>query len=108
MQHRRLLFPNLYRSDTSLANIPNGMNELVIALFDPNKNLFEASNVYKVGNELLLIVECIGTDGRRYFRSWMSTSLNMGYLRRDDDKPGGGRSEHRVYGHTLDEIYRPR
>ena len=64
LQHRRLLFPNLYRSDTSLANFPSGMNELVIALSDPNKNLFEASNVYKVGNEFL-IVECIGTDGRR-------------------------------------------
>jgi len=67
---------HLYRSDTSLANFPNGMSQPVIALSDPNPdNLFEASNVYKVGNEFLLIVECIGTDGRRYFRSWTSTSL---------------------------------
>ncbi|KAJ7588868.1 putative alpha-L-arabinofuranosidase precursor [Mycena floridula] len=67
---------HVYRSDTSLANFPNGMSQPVIALSDSNKNnLFEASNVYKVGNEYLLIVECIGTDGRRYFRSWTSTTL---------------------------------
>ncbi|KAJ7714990.1 putative alpha-L-arabinofuranosidase precursor [Mycena metata] len=67
---------HVYRSDTSLANFPNGMSQPVIALSDPNPdNLFEASNVYKVGNLFLLIVECIGTDGRRYFRSWTSTSL---------------------------------
>ncbi|KAJ7479729.1 putative alpha-L-arabinofuranosidase precursor [Mycena latifolia] len=67
---------HVYRSDTTLANFPNGMSQPVIALSDPNPdNLFEASNVYKVGSEYLLIVECIGTDGRRYFRSWTSTSL---------------------------------
>ncbi|KAF7355987.1 Glycoside hydrolase family 62 protein [Mycena venus] len=64
---------HLYRSDTSLANFPN-RSRAVIGLSDPSKNnLFEASNVYKVGDEFF-IVECIGTDGRR-FRLWTSTSL---------------------------------
>jgi Glycosyl hydrolase family 62 len=67
---------HLYRSQTSVSNFPNGMSEPVIALSDSNKNnLFEASNVYKVGNKYFLIVECIGSKGR-YFRSWSSTSLS--------------------------------
>ncbi|KAJ7075407.1 putative alpha-L-arabinofuranosidase precursor [Mycena belliarum] len=67
---------HVYRSDTSLANFPNGMSQPVIAISDSNRNnLFEASNVYKVGNLYLLIVECIGSTGRRYFRSWTSSSL---------------------------------
>ncbi|KAJ7703963.1 glycosyl hydrolase family 62-domain-containing protein [Mycena rosella] len=67
---------HLYRSDTTLANFPNGMSQPVIALSDPEPdNLFEASKVYHVGNLYLLIVEYIGTNGRRYFRSWTSTSL---------------------------------
>lgn len=68
---------HLYRSQTSLANFPNGMGNTVIALSDSNKNaLFEASNVYHTGNgEYLLLVEAIGSDGQRYFRSWTSNSL---------------------------------
>ncbi|GIC85396.1 putative alpha-L-arabinofuranosidase [Aspergillus udagawae] len=68
---------HLYRSQTSLANFPNGMGNTVIALSDSNKNaLFEASNVYNVGNgQYLLLVEAIGSDGQRYFRSWTSNSL---------------------------------
>ncbi|GIJ83038.1 hypothetical protein Asppvi_001555 [Aspergillus pseudoviridinutans] len=67
---------HLYRSQTTLSNFPNGMGNTVIALSDSNPyNLFEASNVYHVGNEYLLIVEAIGSDGYRYFRSWTAPSL---------------------------------
>ena len=69
---------HLYRSQTTLANFPSGMSQPVIAKSDTNKNnLFEASNVYKVAgtDKYLLIVECIGSDGRRYFRTWTSTSI---------------------------------
>ncbi|KAF0742695.1 hypothetical protein Ae201684P_000613 [Aphanomyces euteiches] len=66
---------HLYRSQTSLANFPNGMSQPVIALQDANKNnLFEASAVYKAGNQYLLIVEAAGSTGR-YFRSWTASSL---------------------------------
>ena len=69
---------HLYRSQTTVANFPNGFGNTVIAMRDANKNnLFEASNVYKIAgqNQYLLLVEAIGSGGRRYFRSWTSPSL---------------------------------
>ncbi|WP_241773988.1 non-reducing end alpha-L-arabinofuranosidase family hydrolase [Micromonospora haikouensis] len=67
---------HLYRSQTSVANFPNGMSQPVIAMQDANKNrLFEASNVYRVGDRYLLLIEAIGGDGRRWFRSWTSTGI---------------------------------
>ncbi|SMD27535.1 non-reducing end alpha-L-arabinofuranosidase family hydrolase [Kibdelosporangium aridum] len=69
---------HLYRSETTVANFPNGMGNTVIALQDPNKfKLFEAPNVYKVtgSNTYMLIVEAIGSDGKRYFRSWTAPAI---------------------------------
>ncbi|MDT7839705.1 non-reducing end alpha-L-arabinofuranosidase family hydrolase [Streptomyces justiciae] len=69
---------HLYRSRTTVGQFPNGFTNTVIAAQDSNKYaLFEASNVYKVqgSNQYLLLVEAIGSDGRRYFRSWTSGSL---------------------------------
>ncbi len=67
---------HLYRSQTTLANFPNGMTNTVIAMQDSNRNrLFEASNVYRVDNQYLLLVEAIGSDGRRYFRSWTAPAI---------------------------------
>lgn len=68
---------HLYRSQTTVGQFPNGFTNTVIAAQDSKYNLFEASNVYKVQgtNQYLLIVEAIGSDGRRYFRSWTSNSL---------------------------------
>ena len=53
------------------------MSDTVIAMSDRDKNkLFEACNVYKVGeDQYILIVEAIGSDGQRYFRSWTSDSI---------------------------------
>jgi len=68
----------LYRSQTPIANFPNGMSEPVIAMSDPNKfNLFEAACVYTIqgGGGYLMLIEAIGADNDRYFRSWTSTSL---------------------------------
>jgi Glycosyl hydrolase family 62/Cellulose binding domain len=69
---------HLYRSQTSVSNFPNGMSQPVIAMQDSNRfNLFEAPNVYRVQgtNQYLLLVEAIGSDGRRWFRSWTSTNI---------------------------------
>jgi endo-1,4-beta-xylanase len=73
---------HLYRSQTSIAQFPAGMTKTVIAAQDSNRyNLFEASNVYKVdgANQYLLIVEAIGSDGRRYFRSWTASGIAGGW-----------------------------
>ena len=68
---------HLYRSQTTVSQFPNGFTNTVIAAQDSKYALFEAANVYKVqgGNQYVLLVEAIGSDGRRYFRSWTATSL---------------------------------
>ncbi|MEV5902432.1 non-reducing end alpha-L-arabinofuranosidase family hydrolase [Streptomyces sp. NPDC052127] len=68
---------HLYRSQTTVGQFPNGFTNTVIALQDSKNALFEASNVYKVqgSNQYLLLVEAIGSDGRRYFRSWTAPGL---------------------------------
>ncbi|TVY27008.1 Alpha-L-arabinofuranosidase C [Lachnellula hyalina] len=68
---------HLYRSQTRLSAFPANMSEPVIALADTNKYaLFEASNVYSYGPEqYLLLVEAIGSDGNRYFRSWNASAI---------------------------------
>jgi endo-1,4-beta-xylanase len=69
---------HLYRSQTSVANFPNGMSQPVIAMQESNKyDLWEAANVYKVKetNQYLLLVEAFGDGGRRIFRSWTAPSI---------------------------------
>ncbi|HEV8556075.1 MAG TPA: non-reducing end alpha-L-arabinofuranosidase family hydrolase [Actinophytocola sp.] len=68
---------HIYRAQTTMANFPNGFGNTQIVLSDSRFSLFEATNVYKVQgqNQYLLIQEAIGSDGRRWFRSYTSTSL---------------------------------
>jgi Glycosyl hydrolase family 62/Cellulose binding domain len=66
-----------YRAQTTLANFPNGFGNTQIFLTDSRFALFEGSAVYKIQgqNRYLLIVEAIGSNGRRWYRSWTATSL---------------------------------
>jgi endo-1,4-beta-xylanase len=72
---------HVYRSTSSLSQFPNGFGDggnTVIAASAPNKyDMFEADNVYKVdgSNTYLMVVEAIGSDGRRLFHSWTADSL---------------------------------
>ncbi len=68
---------NFYRSSTSLANFPNGFNTPVIVYTDSEFNLFEADNVYTVEQTgtYLADIECIGSDGHRFFRALSATTL---------------------------------
>ncbi|KAG2005552.1 glycosyl hydrolase family 62 protein [Coprinopsis cinerea AmutBmut pab1-1] len=68
----------LYRSETSISDFPYGFNDPVIAMQDPDRfRLFEAACIYKIdrSDKYLLLIEAIGTDGRRWFRSWTSTDI---------------------------------
>lgn len=69
---------HLYRSSTTLQNFPNGFSNTAMALSDSNRYaLFEASCVYHLeAGGYILLVEAIGNDGNRYFRSWTASSLN--------------------------------
>jgi hypothetical protein len=70
---------HLYRSQTELSNFPNNMSDPIIAMEDTENiyALFEASCVYHLtSGGYLLLVEAIGSDGNRYFRSWTSPTLN--------------------------------
>jgi endo-1,4-beta-xylanase len=69
---------HLYRAQTTVANFPNGFTNTVMVLQDSNKYaLWEASNIYKIKgtNTYLLLVEAIGSDGKRYFRSWTANGI---------------------------------
>ena len=81
---------HIYRSQTTLANFPNGFGNTVIALQDSRFALFEGSAVYKVAgvNQYLLLQEAIGSDGRRWYRSFTSNSAE-----RNVDAASGDRVE---------------
>jgi hypothetical protein len=87
---------HIYRAQTSMANFPNGFGNTQIVLSDSRFALFEATNVYKVAgtNQFLLIQEAIGSTGRRYFRSFTSTSLtgNWTALAATENTPFAGRN----------------
>ncbi|APU15441.1 MULTISPECIES: non-reducing end alpha-L-arabinofuranosidase family hydrolase [Actinoalloteichus] len=69
---------HLYRSETTVANFPAGFTNTVIAMEDADRNrLFEAANVYRIQGDqgYLLVHEAIGSDGRRWFRSWTAPAI---------------------------------
>lgn len=74
-----------YKSKTSIDAFPSGFDEPVVVLHDRNAGrVFEASNVYKIGdtNQYLALIEAFDqTSGnRRYFRSWIADSLDGPWL----------------------------
>ncbi|WP_084546176.1 non-reducing end alpha-L-arabinofuranosidase family hydrolase [Glycomyces arizonensis] len=70
-----------YRARTTVAEFPNGFGDVELYMQSSSQDLFEATNVYKVGDtgQYMLIVEAIGSDGRRYFRSWTSDRLDANF-----------------------------
>ncbi|KAG7289375.1 hypothetical protein NEMBOFW57_005743 [Staphylotrichum longicolle] len=74
---------HLYRSQTRLVDFPNKMSKPVVALEDTDNKyaLYEAACVYAIRGgscpgKYLLLIEAIGSDGQRYFRSWTSNKID--------------------------------
>ncbi|SOD62795.1 Glycosyl hydrolase family 62 [Streptomyces zhaozhouensis] len=69
---------HVYRSETTLADFPNGFGNTRIVLEDSGNNLFEGGAVYQVGDTdtYLLLWEAIGSDGRRWYRSFTAEGLD--------------------------------
>ena len=70
-----------YSSKTSIEQFPQGFAEPVVVMQDPNAGrMFEASNVYKMNGtgQYLALIESFDqtSNNHRYFRSWLSNSLD--------------------------------
>ncbi|MFF2376681.1 non-reducing end alpha-L-arabinofuranosidase family hydrolase [Streptomyces xiamenensis] len=68
---------HVYRSETTMADFPNGFDNTQIVLEDGAYDLFEGGAVYRVGDTdtYLLIWEAIGPDGRRWYRAFTAQGL---------------------------------
>jgi hypothetical protein len=70
---------DIFRSQTTLANFPNGFGNTVQVLHDNNAgHVFESTAVYKVkgSNTYLMLVEGWDSTGKRIYRAWTAPSLD--------------------------------
>ncbi|WP_230423981.1 non-reducing end alpha-L-arabinofuranosidase family hydrolase [Streptomyces radicis] len=68
---------HVYRAETTVGEFPNGFRDTRIVLEDTGNALFEGGAVYRVEgtDTYLLIWEAIGSDGRRWYRSFTADGL---------------------------------
>ncbi|MFJ2200059.1 non-reducing end alpha-L-arabinofuranosidase family hydrolase [Streptomyces violaceusniger] len=68
---------HLFRSETTVGEFPGGFRNTQLVLEDSKFALFEGDAVYRVQgtDTYLLMMEAIGSDGRRYYRSFTAQGL---------------------------------
>ncbi|MEV2232756.1 non-reducing end alpha-L-arabinofuranosidase family hydrolase [Streptomyces phaeochromogenes] len=68
---------HVYRSETTVGEFPGGFHNTQLVLQDAKFALFEGGAVYRVQgtNTYLLLWEAIGSNGRRYYRSFTAQGL---------------------------------
>jgi endo-1,4-beta-xylanase len=74
-----------FKSKTSIDDFPNGFGEPVVVMHNANSGrLFEGSNVYSLAGttQYLLLIEAFDqtSNSKRYYRSWISDSLEGPWL----------------------------
>jgi len=67
-----------YRSRTRIEDFPRGFEDPVVVMHEATNDLFEGSCVYRVKdtNQFLCLVECIGKQGTRYYRAFVTDRLD--------------------------------
>jgi len=68
----------LFRSQTNLTDFPNGFGDAVVAIQGVKETVFEGDMVYHVKGKdaYLAVVEAFGPTGNRFFRSYVSATLD--------------------------------
>jgi endo-1,4-beta-xylanase len=68
----------LFRSQTKLADFPNGFGDAVVAIQGTKETVFEGDMVYRIKGKdaYLAVIEAFGPTGNRYFRSFVSPTLD--------------------------------
>jgi endo-1,4-beta-xylanase len=69
---------HFYRSRTTIESFPQGFEEPVIALEGAREAIFEGSSTYRVdgSDRYLTLVEAFAPNGGRYYRSFVSGTLD--------------------------------
>ena len=92
----------LFRSQTKIGDFPNGFGDAVVAIQGVKETVFEGGMTYhlKGKDAYLTLVEAFGPTGNRFFRSFVSATLDGVWIAAGGglDEPVRGQDERHVHG----------